>query len=162
MLACRFDTPGHAAAICTGYPDACPNPQCLQPLNPIPALTLDIINGVFTEWNSVFPLNYLHLGGMRLGCVLHEVDETCWKNSSDIMAWATARGYTVDQIYEWFVNQTNTMAVALNRSPVRWEEVRVVIGQLHTHKVWRCRCGTISARICPSPPSYTRGCNPMP
>ena len=29
----EFDMPGHAAAWCKGYPEVCPSPTCLQPLN---------------------------------------------------------------------------------------------------------------------------------
>jgi N-acetyl-beta-hexosaminidase len=109
-VGCRFDSPGHAAAICTGYPDACPDPQCLQPLNPVNPLSLQILNGVLTEWAAIFPLSYMHLGGAHFKPVFQytksttlncnfagdEVDDTCWSDSPSIMAWAKARNYTVD------------------------------------------------------------------
>ena len=30
----EFDIPGHAESWCTGYPDVCPSPTCLSPLDP--------------------------------------------------------------------------------------------------------------------------------
>jgi hypothetical protein len=58
----EFDSPGHADSVCTGYPQACPAPQCTTPLNPATNFTFDLITAVFTEWTSVFPSQYLHAG----------------------------------------------------------------------------------------------------
>ena len=64
--------------------------------------------------------SYLHLGG-------DEVDTSCWSNSPEVAAWMAAHNYTADQTYEYFVLQVDAMAKQLQRSAVRWEEVRAVM-----------------------------------
>jgi hexosaminidase len=60
----EFDTPGHAASVCVGYPEACPSPNCTMPLRPTGNFTFDLIQGVLSDWTTeVFPDQYLHLGG---------------------------------------------------------------------------------------------------
>ena len=59
----------------------------------------------------------LHLGG-------DEVNPTCWNNSVAIQAWMQQHNMTsTDQIYEYFVSETNAMALQKKLSPMRWEEV---------------------------------------
>ena len=92
----EFDMPGHAAAWCTGYPDICPSPQCLQPLNPASNLTFPLITGLLNEVSNadgqsqytLFPYNLIHLGG-------DEVDYTCWEINKSITDWEKANGLSV-------------------------------------------------------------------
>ena len=68
------------------------------------------------------------LAGVQVDEVLHlggdEVDPTCWADSAEVQAWMQAQGInSTDGIYEYFVQKTNDMALALGKSPLRWEEV---------------------------------------
>jgi N-acetyl-beta-hexosaminidase len=52
------------------------------------------------------------------------VDESCWKNSPEVVAWMQAQGFSSpDQIYEYFVAEVDKFSLStLNRSPIRWSE----------------------------------------
>jgi hexosaminidase len=112
----EFDTPGHAGSMCTGYPDICPSPTCTMPLNPASPNTLPTIQAVLSEIAALTPDTYFHLGG-------DEVDTSCWSNTPAVVAWMNAHGYTTAQTYGYFVSNVDSMALALNKLPVRWEEV---------------------------------------
>jgi hexosaminidase len=112
----EFDTPGHADAVCTGYPEACPAPECTTPLNPATNFTFELIEGVLNEWSQVFTSQYMHLGG-------DEVSTDCWSSTPAIASWMQENGFTPDQTYEYFVVQTDKIANTLGRDAVRWEEV---------------------------------------
>jgi hexosaminidase len=113
----EFDTPGHAGSMCDAYPSLCPSPTCREPLNPASADTLPAISSVLDALSGVQIDDVLHLGG-------DEVDPTCWADSPQVQDWMRAQGLnSTDGIYEYFVQKTNDMALALGRSPLRWEEV---------------------------------------
>ena len=46
----ELDMPGHAAAWCAGYPEICPSPTCLQPLNVANNKTFEVIEGLMDEF----------------------------------------------------------------------------------------------------------------
>jgi hexosaminidase len=118
----EFDSPGHMGSMCVGYPDLCPTPTCdssygsfvLDPSSSItlPAMTAIIDTLVTNSIDSV-----IHLGG-------DEVSDKCWLASPNVRAWMADHNITTgDEIYEYFVQKSNEMAFAKNRSPMRWEEV---------------------------------------
>jgi hexosaminidase len=45
----EFDMPGHAGSWCTGYPEICPSPTCLQPLNVANPATFTKIEAMLHE-----------------------------------------------------------------------------------------------------------------
>lgn len=53
---------------CVGYPEICPSPSCLQPLNPATESTFDLITAIFSECTGsapgkgLFPDSMIHLG----------------------------------------------------------------------------------------------------
>jgi len=118
----EFDTPGHAASWCTGYPEVCPSPSCLEPLNPSTEATFTLISSLFNEVTGgaegagLFPEDLLHLGG-------DEVDTSCWSSSPSITAWMQQQGFTTEDAYLYFVNRTVNIALAQGRHPVNWQEV---------------------------------------
>lgn len=121
----EFDTPGHAASVCTGYPEACPSLACPMPLDPSKNFTFDLIAGVLSDWTgtnnntaatAIFPDSFIHLGG-------DEVDTTCWQSTPSIAQWLKENNLTPDGGYEYFVSRVDTIAAAQSRSPIRWEEV---------------------------------------
>lgn len=116
MVIPEFDTPGHADAVCVGYPDACPAPNCTAPLNPASPTSLAVVSGVIQEWASIFPSRVMHLGG-------DEVDTSCWAASPSIMAWLAAHNLTLDGGYEYFVLAVDAAAAGAGKTAMRWEEV---------------------------------------
>ena len=120
----EVDTPGHASSMCVSYPALCcgavgPN----TPLTPVPDAagknaTLDAIRAVLGELAALPHVGeFLHLGG-------DEVDPSCWNNTPAVRAWMAAHGIaTPDGVYDYFVANVDAMALALNVSPIRWEEV---------------------------------------
>lgn len=126
----EFDTPGHASSMCVAYPELCCSaacgPQTNNPLSPVPVggknVSLDAIQAVLGELVSLSPDEFFHLGG-------DEVAQDCWKNTPAVTAWMNSMGYnTTDQVYEYFVEAVDAMTIGLNKSPIRWEEVRSTFG----------------------------------
>jgi hexosaminidase len=80
-------------------------------------VALDTIQALLEELAAIFPDNFFHLGG-------DEVDQKCWQHTPSVQAWMASVGYnSTDQVYEYFVSHVDAMAIALDRSPIRWEEV---------------------------------------
>ena len=120
----EFDQPGHMGAMCKGYPQLCPSPACSTAyggdvLDPSSRDTLPAMQAVVEALTRASPpsATLLHLGG-------DEVNPACWLASPTVRAWMAARNYSSgDDVYGYFVNASNAMAVAAGKSPVRWEEV---------------------------------------
>ena len=112
----EFDTPGHAGSWCVGYPDICPSPSCTQPLNPATNATFDLISTLITETKTLFTDSYFHLGG-------DEVNTACWTKTPSIQAWMTAKHFSADDAYKYFVKVTHDLARTLGRKSIHWEEV---------------------------------------
>ncbi len=120
----EFDQPGHMGAMCKGYPSICPSPACSESyggdvLDPSSTDTLPAMQAVVDALvaASSSSTSVLHLGG-------DEVNPACWLASPAVLAWmATHNISTGDQVYEYFVEISNNMAIAAGKSPMRWEEV---------------------------------------
>jgi len=112
--------------MCFAYPDLCPSASCSygdnSPLTPVPDaqgnnVALNAIQAVLGEIVAQSPDEFFHLGG-------DEVDQKCWANTPAVTAWMSANGInTTDGVYEYFVEKVDAMTIALNKSPIRWEEV---------------------------------------
>jgi hypothetical protein len=69
----EWDTPGHAASWCKGYPEVCPSTSCTQPLNPATPATFELIESLLGECTGkkqlagLFPESMSHLGGAYTG-----------------------------------------------------------------------------------------------
>ena len=139
----EFDTPGHASSMCVGYPELCCSPSCMQsggsPLSPVPDangknVSLDAINAVLTEISAITFDEFFHLGG-------DEVSQGCWNKTPAVRDWMVTKGYnTTDQVYEYFVSAVDAQALALGKSPIRWQEVwaRAFWGGVPLR--WRTHC----------------------
>lgn len=119
----EFDQPGHMGAMCVGVPSLCPTPACSAAyggdvLDPSSPDTLPAMRAVVATLAAVSPSSsILHLGG-------DEVNPACWLASPAVVAWmATHNASTGDDVYRYFVTQSNAMAVGVGKSPMRWEEV---------------------------------------
>lgn len=119
----EFDMPGHAGSWCAGYPEICPSPTCTQPLDPSSGATFPLIESLLGECTggktaeALFPYELLHLGG-------DEVSYACWEESAQIQAWELQQGFTgSEDVYEFFVDKTASIARDQGRLPVQWVEV---------------------------------------
>ncbi|KAH3759521.1 beta-hexosaminidase subunit beta [Pelomyxa schiedti] len=118
----EFDLPGHAGSWCAGYPEICPRPDCLEPLDPSTEDTFTLLTDLFTEITGgvqgagLFPEDLFHLGG-------DEVDYTCWETTDHIVEWMNAQGYDTEDTYMYFVSRSHDIVESLGRSPVNWQEV---------------------------------------
>lgn len=118
----EFDQPGHMGAMCRGVPSICPTPACAPAygydvLDPSSADTLPAMQAVVSTLAGLSIDSVLHLGG-------DEVAFDCWLASPAIVKWMKANNISSGAgIYEYFVRKSNAMALASNKSPMRWEEV---------------------------------------
>lgn len=123
----EFDVPGHAHSWCAGYPDVCPSPTCLTPLNVASNSTFSMIEGLLDEVtggrasapgkpSGLFPDDFVHLGG-------DEVDTTCWIQTPAIAAWLLAHGMTPNDGYKYFTRRAAQSVIQRGRRPVQWSEV---------------------------------------
>jgi len=131
----ELDTPGHASSMCFAYPELCCDSEGCgsgrnSPLTPVPnpdtgePTALNAIKSVLGELASVASDGFFHLGGDIVG-----TNVTCWELTPSVQAWMAEQGFTsTDQVYGYFVNQVNQMALDLGRIPVRWEEVWTYFG----------------------------------
>jgi hexosaminidase len=119
----EFDQPGHMGAMCKGYPSLCPTPACSAAyggdvLDPSSPDTLPAMRAVVAALAAASPSSsILHLGG-------DEVNPACWLASPAVAAWMAAHNASSgDDVYRYFVAQSNAMALAVGKAPMRWEEV---------------------------------------
>ena len=118
----EFDQPGHMGAMCKAYPSLCPSPACggaygADVLDPSSNDTLPAMQAVVDALVAAQVDSVLHLGG-------DEVSDACWLASPSVRAWMAAQNISSgDGIYRFFVQQSNAMALAAGKAPMRWEEV---------------------------------------
>jgi hexosaminidase len=118
----EFVQPGHMGAMCVGHPELCPTPKCdpaygSDVLDPSSNATLPAMQAVVDALVAASVDSVLHLGG-------DEVGDACWLASPAVRAWMAAHNASSgDDIYEYFVERSNAMALAAGKSPMRWEEV---------------------------------------
>ena len=118
----EFDMPGHAGSWCKGYPEVCPSPTCLQPLNVASNATFAMITELLGEMTGgkpgagLFPDSMIHLGG-------DEVDTACWTSTPAVAAWLKDKNMTANAAYGYFVKKAADIAIQQGRRPVQWNEV---------------------------------------
>ena len=132
----EFDVPGHAAAVCKGYPGVCTTCEAHKgstlPLNPARNATFDLMEALLSEVTGggastagsprgLFPGNMLHLGG-------DEVDADCFNRDPEIAAWMAQRGMNASDAYAYFTQRVGAMAKAQGRRVVQWAEVYANVG----------------------------------
>jgi len=123
----EFDQPGHMGAMCRGVPSLCPTPACAPAygydvLDPSSADTLPAMRAVVATLAAASVDSVLHLGG-------DEVKYDCWLASPAVVAWMAANNVSDGAgVYAYFVRESNAMALAAGKSPMRWEEVWTAFG----------------------------------
>ena len=118
----EFDIPGHAASWCVGYPEVCPFPTCLTPLDPSSNATFALMERLFTELTGgrnsagLLPEDLFHLGG-------DEVDLSCWTEVEHVKQWLAAQNMTTKDAYRYMVERAHSYIYQSGRTPVNWDEV---------------------------------------
>ncbi|KAA0152983.1 hypothetical protein FNF29_03505 [Cafeteria roenbergensis] len=123
----EFDTPGHTASWGVSHPELLvpcytngkPN-GARYGANPLLNSTFEFMGKFFAEVASVFPDNYVHVGGDELSLG----QGSCWTTNPDMQAWMKAHGETdyaaLENVYEQrFVNVVS----ATNKSLIGWQEL---------------------------------------
>jgi len=111
----EFDFPGHSLSWGKGYPELLV-PGC-NVLNPITNYTYELIEGFLTEMSTLFPDNYIHLGG-------DEVNDGCWINNTDIRKWMQEHNI-VDfaGLEQYFSNKLLEIGNKLGKVILNWQEI---------------------------------------
>lgn len=117
---------GHAHSWGKGYPDA--RSTCNQlrppinvnnfPVQPANNITYDIIDAMISDMSSIFPNNYLHLGGDEL--VLN-----CWKNDETVKDFLskTVDIRTMYDLWGYFQTALERIYRRYNKKLVCWQEL---------------------------------------
>uniref|UniRef100_A0A914WR50 Beta-hexosaminidase n=1 Tax=Plectus sambesii TaxID=2011161 RepID=A0A914WR50_9BILA len=127
----EFDTPGHMGSWGLGQPgllsDCFYDNKTVNPLknivDPTKNETWSFLTTLFNEILSVFPDNYIHMGGDE---VLENV-KTCWLNNPQVQNYMNQKGYGTDYTQlenEYFNKLLNMVQGARNNTKVVvWQEV---------------------------------------
>lgn len=121
----EIDVPGHSQALIYAYPEyGCQKPDGvwrdwgISPsiLNVKPE-TFDFLKDVFTELATLFPSEYIHIGG-------DEALKKQWKASAEVQAKKNALGLkTEEELQSWFIGQLNNIVKGLGKTLVGWDEI---------------------------------------
>ncbi len=121
----EFDTPGHTlswgsvASLLTPCADKTGKPTgSYGPINPMLNSTYDFLAKFFKEIATVFPDQYVHLGG-------DEVNFACWKSNTDIQAFMTQMGYgqNYSRLEGYYEQRFLDIVEGLKVQPLVWQEV---------------------------------------
>ncbi len=122
----EIEMPGHAQAVVAAYPelgllDEAKPVSCIWGIhetlfNTKPA-TFDFIKDVLDEVITLFPFEYLHVGG-------DEAIKPQWKNDPYTQAHIKALGLKdEDELQSWFIREIETFLQTKNRKLVGWDEI---------------------------------------
>lgn len=122
----EIEMPGHAQAAVAAYPelgllDEAKPVSCIWGIhetlfNTKPA-TFDFLKDVLDEVITLFPFEYLHIGG-------DEAIKPQWENDPDTQAHIKELGLKdEDELQSWFIREIETFLQTKNRKLVGWDEI---------------------------------------
>ncbi len=123
----EFDIPGHATAWLVGYPQlgSAPGPYQIernwgifQPtFDPTRESTYTFLDSFLAEMAALFPDPYFHIGG-------DEIDDTQWKASEHIQAFAKQHGFaTSPDLHAYFNRRLQAMLKKHGKIMIGWDEI---------------------------------------
>jgi hexosaminidase len=123
----EFDMPGHATSWLVGYPElaSAPGPYAIernwgifQPtMDPSRPQTFAFLDAFIGEMAGLFPDAYFHIGG-------DEIDDTQWKKSEAIQAFARHKGLaTSHDLHVYFNRHVQQLLKKHGKILVGWDEV---------------------------------------
>ncbi|XP_059865300.1 beta-hexosaminidase subunit beta isoform X3 [Delphinus delphis] len=121
----EFDSPGHTQSWGEGQKDLltpCYNGKdpsgAFGPINPIWNTTYSFLSKFFKEISTVFPDEFIHLGG-------DEVDFDCWASNPEIQDFMRDKGFgrNFKKLESFYMQAVLDMISAINKSSIVWQEV---------------------------------------
>ena len=123
----EIDIPGHATAILTAYPEiGSKNMEytieryagIFDPtLDPTNELTYQILDDIFKEVATLFPDEYIHIGG-------DENEGKHWDDNPKIVAFKKAKGFTTNhELQNYFNIRVQKIIASYNKKILGWEEI---------------------------------------
>ena len=130
----EFDMPGHATSWFVGYPEYASMPEInsdsLKPynyeyrygvlnptLNPTIEKTYQFLDKFFKEMASLFPDEYMHIGG-------DENNGVQWNANNQIQRFKEEKGFTDNsQLQSYFVNRVQKILSKYGKKMVGWDEI---------------------------------------
>jgi hexosaminidase len=123
----EFDMPGHTTAWFAGYPElaSAPGPYTVErkwgvfepTLDPAREETYAFLDGLIGEMAALFPDPYFHIGG-------DEVEETQWKHSPSIQAFAREHQLTNNHdLQAYFNRRVEKLVKKHGKIMIGWDEV---------------------------------------
>jgi hexosaminidase len=122
----EFDIPGHTTSWFVGYPElaSAPGPYHIerswgifQPtMDPTREQTYAFLDGFLGEMTALFPDPYFHIGG-------DEVDDTHWKSSASIQAFAREHKLlTTEDLHGYFNQRVQALLKKYGKTMIGWDE----------------------------------------
>jgi hexosaminidase len=123
----ELDLPGHTSAWFVGYPElaSAPGPYRIErkwgvfrpTMDPTREETYTFLDGLIGEMAALFPDPFFHIGG-------DEVEETQWKQSARIQAFARAHGLASRRdLQNYFNSRVEKLLNKHGKTTVGWDEV---------------------------------------
>jgi hexosaminidase len=122
----EFDIPGHTTSWFVGYPElaSAPGPYHIerswgifQPtMDPTREQIYTFLDGFFGEMTALFPDPYFHIGG-------DEVDDTQWKTSPSIQAFAREHNLpATEDLHGYFNQRVQALLKKYGKTMIGWDE----------------------------------------